>query len=302
MSANDSTVLSAAEFMLRQALLGATPLVLAGYGELVAQRAGVINVGIEGLMLMGCIAAYAGAVATQSAAMGVAAAIAVGVLFALLFAIVTIWCRADQIVTGTAINLLALGASTTAWGVLRNSSNNTPPPLFEPIVFGQYWLFFFTLALGVAIWVWLRFTRAGLIVQALGDAPDAANAAGVRVRLWRTLIVLGAGACAGLAGSYLSTMRGHSFQINMTAGAGFLVLALVIFGRWTLPGLVLATLLFGALEGLQAYLSALPNATAHVPHQLFEMLPYAATLIALAALTRSRSGPIYLGRSWPEER
>jgi simple sugar transport system permease protein len=154
--------------------------------------------------------------------------------------------------------------------------------------------------LAIAAYLLLNRTRFGLIIRALGDAPDAADAAGIRVRLWRTGCVLTAGACAGLAGAFLSTMRTHSFQINMTGGQGFLVLALVIFGRWKIAGLIAGTLLFGALDALQTYFTGIPGAMQTIPHQLFDMLPYAATLLALAFLSRAKTAPLHLARPWPE--
>jgi len=310
--------LSPATFILKQSVTTATPLLLAGFGELIAERAGVINIGIEGLMLMGAICAYAAAVMTGTAWAAIPASILAGMIFVSLFAAVAIWCRADQIVTGAALNILAFGASTTLWHALQTrmgTTGITPPALFEPlpiaglsaipfigpVLFDQYALFYFVVLLAILIST-LNRTRAGLIVTSLGDAPEACDAAGLSVRSWRTALTLFAGACAGLAGAYLSTMRGHSFQVNMTGGQGFLVLALVIFGRWKLSGLLAGTLLFGALDGLQSYLAAIPGATTTVPHQLFDMLPYAATLIALGVLTRSRGGPLFLAVPWPPER
>ncbi|MGN6367503.1 MAG: ABC transporter permease [Phycisphaerae bacterium] len=309
--------LSPTTFILKQSVTSATPLLLAGFGELLAERAGVIDIGIEGLMLMGAIAAYSAAVLTGSAWAAIPASIAAGMIFASLFAAVAIWCRADQIVTGAALNILAFGASTTLWHALQSrlAAGATPPPLFEPlplpflhnipilgpILFEQYALFYFVIALAITLALTTR-TRFGLIIKSLGDAPEAADAAGISVRRYRTALALFAGATAGLAGAYLSTMRGHSFQVNMTGGQGFLVLALVIFGRWKLLGLIAGTLLFGALDALQSYLAAIPGATTTVPHQLFDMLPYAATLIALALLTRSRAGPLHLALPWPPDR
>ena len=309
---------AATSFVLKQSLQSATPLVIAGMGELVAQRCGVINVGIEGLMLMGCIAAYGGALLTGSAIGGVATAAIVGILFAAVFGLVTIWGRADQIVAGTAMNILAFGASTTLWTSLqklqRPPTTFAMPPLFDPLnvpglssipligpaIFQQYTLFYVAILASIVLGYALTFTRFGLITRALGDAPEACDAAGISVRGWRTLCVLAAGAAAGIAGSYLSIMRGHSFQINMTGGQGFLVLALVIFGRWNVAGLVLGTLMFGAIDGLQTYLAGIPQAAQVVPHQLFDMLPYLATLVALAILSRSRAGPACLGKPWPQ--
>jgi simple sugar transport system permease protein len=304
-------------FILHQSLTAATPLLLAGAGELVAERTGVLNIGIEGLMIAGALAAYAAVTTTGHTHAALPAAIAAGVLLAALFALVTIYAKADQIVAGAALNLLAFGASTAAWRSLDQLPKPaTPPAFYEPyalpylsripllgdLLFTQYGLFYATLLLTLALYLLLKFTRLGLIVTALGDAPDAADAMGIRVRRSRALALLFAGACAGAAGAYLSTMRNHSFQINMTAGRGFLVLALVIFARWSLPGLFAATLLFGALDALQSTLASLPGATSRIPHQLFEMLPYATTLLALACLSTNNASPLHLTKPWPESR
>ncbi len=304
-------------FILHQSLTAATPLLLAGAGELVAERTGVLNIGIEGLMIAGALAAYAAVTTTGHTHAALPAAIAAGVLLAALFALVTIYAKADQIVAGAALNLLAFGASTAAWRSLDQLPKPaTPPAFYEPyalpylsripllgdLLFTQYGLFYATLLLALALYLLLKFTRLGLIVTALGDAPDAADAMGIRVRRSRALALLFAGACAGAAGAYLSTMRNHSFQINMTAGRGFLVLALVIFARWSLPGLFAATLLFGALDALQSTLASLPGATSRIPHQLFEMLPYATTLLALAFLSTNNASPLHLTKPWPESR
>jgi ABC-type uncharacterized transport system permease subunit len=257
-----------------------------------------------------------------SAWAAIPAAMIAGILFAAIFALASVRFRADQIVIGTAINILAVGASTTGGRILQqymhpaDGPERVAPPLFEPLaipflqgipfvgpaLFNQYGLFYVTIALGIGLYVLLHHTRFGLVIRALGDAPDAADAAGIRVLSWRAVLVLSAGALAGLAGAYLSTMRGHSFQIRMTGGQGFLVLALVIFGRWSIPGLIAGTLVFGALDALQAWLASMPDATQKIPYQLFHMLPYAATLVALALLSKNTSAPLQLAKPWPPER
>ncbi len=309
---------AATTLILAQTLKSSTPLLVAGFGELAAERAGVINVGIEGTMLMGAMAAFAAAVLAGPAA-AFPAAIGAGIVMAALFALASVWFRADQIVAGTALNILAAGAAATVSGLLQNTMTNRGlqvPALFEPVpvpllarvplvggmlesVFAQYALFWAAIPLGVALFVIMRWTRAGMAIRALGDAPDACAAAGISVRWNRTVILLLAGAASGAAGAYLSTMRDHAFLLDMTSGRGFLVLALVIFGRWNVIGFTAGVLAFGLLDGVQSYLTILP-AGAGVPRELFEMLPYVATLAALAALARGRGGPIYLGRPWPE--
>ena len=303
--------------ILQQALVGAVPLALAGCGELAAQRAGIINVGIEGLMLGGCIAGFAVAALTGSAWLGLGAAVAAGALLAAGFAWATVIGRADQIVCGMAVNLLAVGISGSAWAALQDAGHGdlAPGAGFAPLALpgiehvpvlgvvlaGQYGLGYVTLALAALVgWLFAR-TRAGLIVRALGEAPDACAAAGVRVQAWRIATVVAAGACAGAAGAYLSLMRVHGFAPEMTGGQGFLVLALVVFGRWRVAGLLAGCLLFGVLEAAQQRLQG-AGMNALLPYQLLKALPYLAALVALALLSRSAPGPAKLGQAWPEIR
>ena len=308
-----------------QAVTAAVPLALAGLGELAAQRSGVLNVGIEGLMLAGCIAGYAGAVLSGHAAVGLISAVVAGATLAALFALVTVRLRADQIVAGMAINLLAVGLSGTAWLVLQNHGYGdltaeagftrrgfmlfgsdvagwlSALPVLGPVLFAHYGLCHVVIVLACALWWMLRATRAGLVLKALGESPDACAAAGIDVQRWRTLTVIAAGGCAGAAGAYLSIMRTHGFTPLMTGGAGFLVLALVIFGRWSVPGLIAGCLLFGALDSLQQHLQGLGYNDV-VPYQAFRAMPYVVALLALAVLRKANAGPAALGQPWPPER
>ncbi len=289
-----------------QAVIAAVPLVLAGVGELVAERAGVIDVGIEGLMLTGCITAYAVAAMTGSGVAGLAAAAGTSAALAGIFAVATIKARVDQIVAGMAINLIAFGASGTVWQVLQTRHDGLYAQLpdsagFQPLLFGQYGLAYATAALAALAWWMLRGTRAGLIVRALGDAPEACAASGIGVVQWRIACVIAAGACAGAAGAYLSIMRVHAFEPGMTGGSGFLVLALVIFGRWSVPGLIGGCLFFGMLVSVQQHLQS-AGQNSRFPYQLFQALPYVTALLALALLSRSAPGPARLGEPWPQRR
>jgi ABC-type uncharacterized transport system permease subunit len=308
-----------------QAVTAAVPLVLAGIGETLAQRAGVLNVGIEGLLLTGCIAGFTGAALSGCAWSGLAAAIVVGALLAALFAWVTVVMRCDQIVAGMAINLLAVGGSGTVWllaqgdgyadlpvdagfsrGIVPGISTETQRwlsdlPLIGPLVFAQYGLAVMAALLaGVAWWV-LRRTRIGVIIHALGDTPDACAANGIAVRRWRIGLVILAGALAGAAGAYLSIMRTHGFSPLMTGGMGFVVLALVIFGRWHIGGLLIACVGFGVIDALQSHLQS-RGLNAVIPYQVFQALPFIVALLALAFMRRGTSGPQKLGVPWPAER
>ncbi len=307
-------------FILQQTGFSATPLLVAGIGELTAERAGIINIGIEGTMLAGAAAAYSAAVIFNSPCAGLAAAIIAGILMAILFAIPAIWFRADQIVTGTAINILAIGLTTTIARLVQQYSSRQnltgEAPHFDPLsanalshfspaltqIFQQYALLYLAIPAALLLHFLLERTRTGLIIRALGDNPNAADSAGIRVRLARTAVLLFAGSLSGLAGAYLSTMRNHTFQPNMTAGQGFLVLALVIFARWNMLSFLTATAAFSLLGALQSYLT---TAGTPIPRQLFDMLPYAATLLALTLLAKPNThtiAPIHLARPWPENR
>jgi len=308
-----------------QAVTAAVPLVLAGIGETLAQRAGVLNVGIEGLLLSGCIAGFTGAALSGCAWTGLAAAIVAGALLAALFAWATVMMRCDQIVAGMALNLLAVGGSGTLWlaaqgngyaelsasagfsrGIVPWVSDATQAwlrdlPLIGPLVFDQYALAAVTALIASVAWWLLTRTRAGVIIQALGDAPDACAANGIAVRRWRVALVILAGALAGAAGAYLSIMRTHGFSPLMTGGMGFVVLALVIFGRWHVGGLVAACVGFGVIDGLQSYFQS-RGLNAVVPYQVFQALPFIVALIALATMRRGTSGPRRLGQTWPADR
>ena len=287
--------------LLVQAVVSATPLTLAGLGELTAERAGVINVGIEGMMLMGAISGVAVGTLTGSAVLAVVAAVLAAMLLAAIFACATILVKVDQIVCGMAINLLAIGVSGTIWQVLQQHSLTTLPDSagFSPVIWGQYGMTFVTALLALGWWWGLRSSRSGIIIRALGDAPEACAANGIPVRRWRFAMVLLGGACAGGAGAFFSVMRIHGFAEGMTGGRGFLVLALVIFGRWRVEGLIAGCPFFGIIESLQAHLQS-GGYNQYLPHQLFQVLPYVAALSALAMLSRSAPGPAALGRPYPE--
>jgi general nucleoside transport system permease protein len=285
--------------LLEQTVLTAAPLVLAGLGETLVERSGVLNLGIEGMMLTGCIAGFAAASISGNPWLGLGCALAAGAGMAAIFAIATVWAKADQIVCGMALNLLALGGSGTVWQLLQAHGH---ADLGATAGFSGPWSMVWAAGLwSCAAWWMLRTTRAGIVLRALGEAPVACAAAGIDVRWWRTATLLHGGICAGTAGAYLSLMRTHSFVPEMTGGSGFLVLALVIFGRWTILGLVAGCLLFGAVEALQQHLQG-RGMTAALPWQLFKAAPYVVALIALAMVAKGRPGPAALSQPWPPDR
>ncbi|MGE0352870.1 MAG: ABC transporter permease [Gemmatimonadales bacterium] len=292
---------------LAAAVRVATPLLLAALGETLSERAGVINLGLEGAMLAGALAA---AVAGQASGpwAGTVAGIGAGILVSGGFAVVALGLGADQIITGTAITLASVGATGAIYrqvygpggaGLgLRTFEPYAIPglsriPVLGPGLFDQPVLSYLGFVLAPVL-AWLLFrTRWGLAVRASGESPDAARASGVRVRLVRLTAVLLGGALGGLAGAALVLAQVGTFAERMTAGRGFVAIAIVVLGRWYPWGVVLAALVFGGATALQFVFQAMGLA---VPYQLFLMLPYLLTLLALAGGIRRYAGPAALGR------
>jgi ABC-type uncharacterized transport system permease subunit len=299
------------EALLEAAVRLALPLLLAALGELIVEKAGVINIGTEGMMLCGAFGGFAVAVATGSAVVGVAGSIAVGAAVGALFAFFVVVRRADQIVVGTAINLLALGATGLLARAFYHGAIPTGPtlsalpvpvlatiPVLGPVLFRQSALVYGALAVAVLLALGLRRTRAGLRLRAVGESARAADAEGVPVRRTRVLAVIAGGVLAGVAGASLSLAQSNTFTEGMTAGRGFIALTIVIFGRWQPAGVVAAALFFGAATAVQHRLQARGT---DLPYQLTLMLPYLLTLLVLAfAAGRSRA-PADLGRPYARE-
>jgi simple sugar transport system permease protein len=276
------------------ALLFATPLLVAAVGELVVERAGVVNIGIEGMMLAGALAAWV-ANGYFGPAWGVIAGVLAAIVLAAPFAAAAVGFGADHIVTGTGINLLALGATALAYKRLDGPMAARTLTAINPA-----WMTLVAIGMIVVAWAYFRFTRAGLELTAVGESPQAADAAGVPVNRRKVAAIVFGAACAGLAGSYLSTMRVQGFVENMTEGQGFLALAIVIFGRWHAGGVLAAALFFGVVRAAANLLetrSGLGGATL----QLFKMLPYVVSLLALAGAAGRSGAPAALGRAYARE-
>lgn len=297
------------EALLDASLRLAAPLLIAALGELLVQRSGVINIGIEGTMLTGAFAGYAGAVATGSPLLGVAAAAAAGAAVGVLFAGLAVVRRIDQIVVGMAVNLLALGGTGLASRALYQG---LPPaaPTLAPLSLpgaggvGASGLLYPTpfvpgaLLLALALGFGLARTRPGLRLRAVGESARAADSEGVPVETLRVAAVLAGSALSGLAGAALTLALSDTFTDGMTAGRGFIALTVVIFGRWSAAGVSGAALFFGAATALQFRLQA---RGAGVPYPVFLMLPYAVTLLALALSSGRARAPADLGRPYRRE-
>ena len=286
----------------------ATPLALAALGELLVERAGLINIGLEGAILAGAFGSLVGATA-GGVMWGYAGAVGGGVVVALLFAVFVIWLKADQIITGTALTLLSLGATGTLYRAMFGSSGaalsapGSAPvaipwlggiPVIGPALFTQPPITYVAyLCVPLIAW-WIGGTHAGLALRAVGERPEAAEAAGVHVARMRTLAVLAGGVLGGLAGGTLVLAQAGTFAEGMSAGRGFIAIAIVVLGRWHPLGVALAACVFGAASALQFAFQAMGW---NVPYQLFLVVPYLLTLAGLAgAVTRTRS-PAALGKA-----
>lgn len=300
--------------LLISVLVASTPLLLAAVGELVVERAGVLNLGVEGMMLGGAIAAFAAADLTGSTALGLAASMAAGVALALLFAFVTLTLQANQTATGLALTIFGRGFSALAGAgfvgiagpVLPklNLPGLTTLPFVGPVLFGQDGMVYAALLiLGVVAWA-IRSTHAGLVVRAVGDSHDAAYALGYKVIPIRYAACLFGGAMAGLAGAYMSLAYTPSWAQDMTAGRGWVALALVTFSAWRPGWLLVGAWFFGALMYLSLYVQALGVA---IPSALLSALPYIGTIVVLVLISRDQrlirlNRPAMLGRAFDASR
>jgi len=271
-------------------LVFGAPLLLAALGELIGERAGVLNIGLEGMMLSGAWAGAAASFASKNAGVGLLAAMASGMILAMVFALLSISLRADAIVVGTGLNLFALGLTGVAHRTMIGhfgayQSTTLPVALF--IIAGAL--------LVPVLWCTLRLTRSGLQVRAVGEFPLAADTAGINVARTRWLCTLFNGALCGLAGAFLSMSHTTSFSENMTAGRGFIALAIVIFGRWSPFGALGAALLFGAAEGSQFFLQA---QVGDFYYPLLLALPHALTLFTLAGFAGKSRAPAALAQPY----
>jgi len=287
------SLLTNSDALLHATIIAATPLLLAALGETVVERAGVINIGLEGVLLMGAFAGMIGCYFTGSPLVGMLFGGIGGLLLTLLFAGLTIGFNADQIVVGISINLLAVGLTGVLYrGIFGVTGQALTVPTFAPLslpllssipffgpsLFQHTLLVYFAVLLVPLLGFLLFHTRVGLQLQAVGEHPQAAETLGISVRWVRSTALAVAGVFSGIAGSYLSLAYANTFIESMSAGRGFIALAIVIFGRWKPVGILAGSLLFGAATALQFHLQALGLA---IPYQFMLMLPYLLTLLAL---------------------
>ncbi len=277
-------------------ITAATPLLLAASGELVTEKSGVLNLGVEGMMAIGAVSGFGAALATGSPYVGIVTAACAGALLALLFAFLTLTLVANQVATGLALTLLGLGLS----GLMGESFVGQPGiklerlhapvlsdiPFIGPIVFGQDAMVYGSILLVALISYVLFRSKLGLIIRAVGESHGSAHALGYRVIAIRYACVVFGGACAGLGGGYLSLAYTPQWIENMTAGRGWIALALVVFASWRPWRVVGGAYLFGTVSILGF---ALQSKGAGIPSQFLSSLPYIVTIIALVVISGNRA-------------
>ncbi|HLM39400.1 MAG TPA: ABC transporter permease [Microvirga sp.] len=301
------------EAILLTIVTASTPLLIAALGELVTERSGVLNLGVEGMMAMGAACSFAAAVTFDSTLLGVAAGILAGALMSALFALVVLGFAANQVGSGLALTIFGLGLSGLIGAPFVGSRRDPVAPIHIPalsdlpfvgrLFFGQDLFVYMSVALVVLVGVYLVRSRSGLTLRSVGENHTSAHALGLpvwRIRFWA--IVFG-GACAGLAGAYLALVYTRFWSPGMTAGRGWIALALVVFAAWR-PGWVLVgAYIFGAATVLQLHAQA---AQFGVPSQLLSAVPYLATILALLLLSlrhgRAIGAPGSLGMPFVPDR
>jgi general nucleoside transport system permease protein len=284
-----------AEAIILAVLAASTPLLIAATGELVVERAGVLNLGVEGMMIIGAACGFAGAYFTGSTLLGALCGVAAGAALSAIFAALTLGLAVNQVATGLALTILGIGLSGLIGAGFVGVRIVPAPNLFIPvlselpvvgrILFAQNAFIYLSIALIIAVWRFLYFTRAGLVLRAVGDNHASAHALGYPVLRIRLYAVLFGGACAGLAGAYLSLAYTPFFIAGMTAGRGWIALALVVFASWLPARLAIGAYLFGAVTILQLHAQ---GAGLGIPSQLMSALPYLATVLVLVLMSRAR--------------
>ncbi len=291
-------------------MVASTPILLAAIGELVVEKSGVLNLGVEGMMIVGAICGFAAAVETGSPFAGFVAAALGGAVLASLFGLLTQYLLSNQVATGLALTLFGLGMSALMGqgyvGVRPPSSPRldlgplSDLPVVGRIVFSHHPIVYLSLVLVVAVWWFLRSSRGGLILRAVGESHEAAHALGYSVVRVRMLAILFGGACAGVGGAFLSLVIVPQWTEGMTAGQGWIALAIVVFASWRPWRVLIGAYLFGGVTVLQLNLQA---AGVAIPVELLSMSPYLITIAVLVIISSDRSraalnAPASLGRSF----
>ena len=296
--------------LIASLMVASVPIMLAALGELVVEKAGVLNLGVEGMMIMGAICGFITAVGTGSPVMGFVGGAAGGAALSLIFAFLTQILLANQVATGLALTMFGLGLSSLMGqgynGIKPPSTGKVPfgpladIPVLGRILFSHDWIVYGSIVIVAAVWYVLKYTRAGLVLRAVGENHDAAHALGYKVQRIRLLAILFGGAMAGLGGAYVSLVRVPQWVDGITAGAGWIALAIVVFASWKPWRVLIGAYLFGGITVLQLNLQA---AGSRIPVEYLSMSPYLITILVLVIMSSGKgraslNAPAALGQNF----
>jgi len=302
------------EVLIASLMVASVPIILAAIGELVVEKAGVLNLGVEGMMIMGAICGFATAVGTGNPYLGFAGGALGAAALSLVFAVLTQVFLANQVATGLALTLFGLGLSSLIGqgyvGIKPPATGDVPLgplediPFFGRVLFSHDWVVYLSIAVVAGVWAVLKYTRMGLILRAVGESHDAAHALGYKVVRIRVLAILFGGAMAGLGGAYVSLIRVPQWTDGITAGAGWIALAIVVFASWKPWRVLLGAYLFGGITVLQLNLQA---AGATIPVEYLSMSPYLVTILVLVIMSSGKgkaalNAPAALGQNFHASR
>jgi general nucleoside transport system permease protein len=300
--------------LIASLMVAAVPIMLAAIGELVVEKAGVLNLGVEGMMIIGAVCGFIAAVETGSPLLGFVGGAAGAVVLSLIFAVLTQGLLANQVACGLALTLFGMGLSSLlgqGYVGIKPPATGTVPfgPLAEipgvgPILFDHDWVVYASIAIIAAVWAVLKYSRMGLILRAVGESHEAAHALGYKVVRIRVLAIMFGGAMAGLGGAYISLVRVPQWTDGITAGAGWIALAIVVFASWKPWRVLIGAYLFGGITVLQLNLQA---AGVPIPVEYLSASPYLITILVLVIMSRGRgraalAAPAALGQTFHASR
>jgi general nucleoside transport system permease protein len=297
--------------LIASLMVAAVPIMLAAIGELVVEKAGVLNLGVEGMMIIGAVCGFIAAVETGSPLLGFAGGMAGAVVLSLIFAVLTQVLLANQVACGLALTLFGMGLSSLLGQGIKPPATGVVPfgPLADipgvgPILFDHDWVVYASIAIIAAVWAVLKYSRMGLILRAVGESADAAHALGYKVVRIRVLAIMFGGAMAGLGGAYISLVRVPQWTDGITAGAGWIALAIVVFASWKPWRVLIGAYLFGGITVLQLNLQA---AGVPIPVEYLSASPYLITILVLVIMSRGRgraalAAPAALGQTFHASR
>lgn len=299
--------------IIHNAIVYSTPLILAAVGGVYSERSGVVNIGLEGLMIIGAFSATVSTLLTGSPFLGIAVAIAAGIVFSLLHAVACVSYHANQVVSGVAINFLAIGLSIFLTKQIFHGAAQTPTiknliqkweisglseiPYIGKMFFTAYPTSYLAIVVALFSWYVLYKTPFGLRLRSVGEHPAAADTLGIRVSMMRYIGVLISGGLAGLGGAVISLTTTSNFSYSTVSGQGFIALAAVIFGKWHPVGAMAAALFFGLAQAINSSAQVLGFSN-YIPTAFIQMLPYLLTLIVLAGFVGRAEGPKAAGNAY----